>query len=96
MQKDHLMNLRALFRIAKGSKVDAILEMPTPKNISTLKSFLASVQFYSKFLSPYFSEITSLFHTITVKIIKKKRDNNYTECMRRLRIGLQVEQPPIN
>ena len=74
--KDHLMNLRALFKrleekglrcnrekcvfaqvsidylghtlssrgIAKGSKVDAILEMPTPKNISTLKSFLASVQ----------------------------------------------------
>ena len=69
--KDHLMNLRALFKrleekslrcnrekcvfaqvsidylghtlssrgIAKGSKVDAILEMPTPKNISTLKSF---------------------------------------------------------
>ena len=66
--KDHLMNLRALFKrleekglrcnrekcvfaqvsidylghtlssrgIAKGSKVDAILEMPTPKNISTL------------------------------------------------------------
>ena len=88
--KDHLMNLRALFKrleekglrcnrekcvfaqvsidylghtlssrgIAKGSKVDAILEMPTPKNISTLKSFLASVQFYSKFLPPYFSEIT--------------------------------------
>ena len=86
--KDHLMNLRALFKrleekglrcnrekcvfaqvsidylghtlssrgIAKGSKVDAILEMPTPKNISTLKSFLASVQFYSKFLPPYFSE----------------------------------------
>ena len=29
--------------------------MPTPKNISTLKSFLASVQFYSKFLPPYLS-----------------------------------------
>ena len=87
--KDHLMNLRALFKrleekglrcnrekcvfaqvsidylghtlssrgIAKGSKVDAILEMLTSKNISTLKSFLVSVQFYSKFLPPYFSEI---------------------------------------
>ena len=78
--KDHLMNLRALFKrleekglrcnreksvfaqvsidylghtlssrgIAKGSKVDAI------------KSFLASVQFYSKFLPPYFSKITEI------------------------------------
>ena len=74
--KDHLMNLRALFKrlevkglrcnhekrvfaqvsidylghilssrgIAKGSKVDAILEMPTPKNISTL----AVVQAYTQ------------------------------------------------
>ena len=87
--KDHLMNLRALFKrleekvfaatvknvfspkyqlitwvtlyqveeFQKGPKVDAILEMPTPKNISTLKYSLASVQFYSKFLPPYFSEI---------------------------------------
>ena len=53
--------------IAKGSKVDAILEMPTPKNISTLKSFLASVQFYSKFLPPYFSEITEPLYKLTRK-----------------------------
>ena len=97
--KDHLMNLRALFKrleekglrcnrekcvfaqvsidylghtlssrgIAKGSKVDAILEMPTPKNISTLKSFLASVQFYSKFLPPNFSEITEPLYKLTRK-----------------------------
>ena len=97
--KDHLMNLRALFKrleekglrcnrqkcvfaqvsidylghilssqgIAKGSKVDAILEMPTPKNISTLKSFLASVQFYSKFLLPYFLEITEPLYKLTRK-----------------------------
>ena len=89
--KDHLMNLRALFkrlkekslfcnrekmcfcqtpidylghilsnqRIVKGSKVDAILEIPTLKNISTLKSFLSSVQFYSKFLPPYVSKSLS-------------------------------------
>ena len=48
-------------------KVDAILEMPTPKNISTLKSFLASVQFYSKFLPPYFSEITEPLYKLTRK-----------------------------
>ena len=53
--------------LQKGSKVDAILEMPTPKNISTLKSFLASVQFYSKFLPPYFSEITEPLYKLTRK-----------------------------
>ena len=42
--------------------------MPTPKNISsTLKSFLASGQFYSKFLSPYFSKITELLYKLTRK-----------------------------
>ena len=41
--------------------------MPTPKNISTLKSFLASVQFYSKFLPPYFSEITEPLYKLTRK-----------------------------
>ena len=80
--KDHLMNLRALFKrleekglrcnrekcvFAQVSKVDAMLEMPTPKNISTLKSFLASVQFYSKFLPPYFSEITEPLYKLTRK-----------------------------
>ena len=87
--KDHLMNLRALFKrlevrnvfspkyqlitwvtlyqVEELQKVDAILEMPTPKNISTLKSFLASVQFYSKFLPPYFSEITEPLYKLTRK-----------------------------
>ena len=41
--------------------------MPTPKNIFTLKSFLASVQFYSKFLPPYFSEITEPLYKVTRK-----------------------------
>ena len=37
------------------------------QNISTLKSFLASVQFYSKFLPPYFSEITETLYRLTRK-----------------------------
>ena len=36
--------------IAKGSKVDALIQMPPPKNVSSLRSFLGSVQFYSMFL----------------------------------------------
>ena len=45
---DYLGHTLSSRGIAKGSKVDAILEMPTPKNISTLKSFLASVQLHAK------------------------------------------------
>ena len=41
--------------------------MPSPKNISALKSFLACVQFYSKFLPPYFSEITESLYKLTRK-----------------------------
>ena len=36
--------------IAKGSMVDALIQMPPPTNVSSLCSFLGSVQFYSKFL----------------------------------------------
>ena len=45
---DYLGHTLSSRGIAKGSKVDAI------------KSFLASVQFYSKFLPPYFSKITEI------------------------------------
>ena len=41
--------------IRKGFKVDAVLDMPVPKDVSTLRSFLGSVQFYAKFLPPSFS-----------------------------------------
>ena len=36
--------------IAKGSKVDALIQMPPPTNVSSVRSFLGSVQFYSTFL----------------------------------------------
>ena len=50
--------------IAKGTKVDAVLKMPRPENVSSLKSFLGSVQFYSKFL-PNLSNITEPLHCLT-------------------------------
>ena len=36
--------------VAKGSRVDAIQLMPAPTDVSSLRSFLGSVQFYGKFL----------------------------------------------
>ena len=36
--------------ISKGSKVAASLKMPPPTGVSSLKSFLGSVQFYGKFI----------------------------------------------
>ena len=35
--------------VAKGSRVDAIQLMPAPTDVSSLRSFLGSVQFYGKF-----------------------------------------------
>ena len=36
--------------IAKGAKVDAILQMEPPTNLAELRSFIGSVQFYGKFI----------------------------------------------
>ena len=44
--------------------------MPAPKNISRIKSFLASVQFYSKFLPRYFQKSPSFCASLHAK------DNN--------------------
>ena len=64
---DYLGHILSNQRIVKGSKVDAILEIPTLKNIFTLKSFLASVQFYSKFLPPYVSISLSRYTSLHAK-----------------------------
>ena len=37
--------------ISKGSKVEAVLKMPPLTDVSSLKSFLGSIQFYGKFIS---------------------------------------------
>ena len=43
--------------ISKGPKSDAVTMMPAPSNVSQLRSFLGSVQFYNKFL-PFLSTIS--------------------------------------
>ena len=48
---------------AKGQKVDAVKAMP-PENVASLRSFLGSIQFYSKFL-PNLATITEPLHRLT-------------------------------
>ena len=52
--------------ISKSTKLDAVLEMPPPKDVPSLRSFLGPVQFYSKFL-PHLSTITEPLHKLTRK-----------------------------
>ena len=52
--------------IAKEGKVDAVLNMPQPSNVPSLKSFLGSIQFYGKFLSNL-STITEPLYKLTRK-----------------------------
>ena len=52
--------------IQMGRQVDAVAKMPAPTNVSTLKSFLGSVQFYSKFI-PNLSTISEPLTRLTRK-----------------------------
>ena len=52
--------------ISKGHKVNAVVQMPPPKDVSTLRSFLGSVQFYSKFI-PNLSSRTEPLTRLTRK-----------------------------
>ena len=47
--------------ISKGAKVDAVLNMPAPTDIASLRSFLGQVQFYNKFLPDLSTVLESLY-----------------------------------
>lgn len=53
--------------IYKGHKVDAVFNMPAPKDVSALKSFLGSLQFYAKFLPSNFSSEAEPLYRLTKK-----------------------------
>lgn len=52
--------------VSKGPKVDAILKMPSPTNVSGLRSFMGAVQFYGKFI-PNLSTMTEPLNRLTRK-----------------------------
>ena len=53
--------------IAKGPKVNDVIKMAPPTDVSSLKSFLGSVQFYAKFLPPNLATITEPLYRLTKK-----------------------------
>ena len=61
---EYLGHLLSHEGIAKGPKVDAVMKMPRPTNVSSLKSFLGALQFYSKFL-PDLATTTEPLYNLT-------------------------------
>jgi hypothetical protein len=55
--------------VAKGRKADAVRMMPPPDNVSSLRSFLGSIQFYSKFL-PNLATVTDPLYRLTKKNVQ--------------------------
>eukprot|EP00731_Ephydatia_muelleri_P030921 Em0022g435a len=70
--------------IAKGPKVDAVKMMPPPENVSSLRSFLGSVQFYGKFL-PNLATITEPLHRLTKKDIPWRWGAEEQEAFQKLK-----------
>lgn len=50
---EYLGHILSLQGVSKGSKVDAVLQMPAPTDVPSLRSFLGAVQFYGKFLKDH-------------------------------------------
>ena len=63
---EYLGHILSAEGISKGSKVEAVKQMPAPTDVSSLKSFLGSVQFYGKFI-PNLSTIAEPLYKLTKK-----------------------------
>ena len=70
--------------ISKGHKVDAVKMMPPPENVSSLRSFLGSVQFYSKFL-PNLASVTEPLHRLTKKGVPWTWGTEQVEVFKKLK-----------
>ena len=53
--------------IHRGPKANALNEMPTLHDVSILRSFLGSVQFYAKFLPPIFASVAEPLYRLNRK-----------------------------
>ena len=69
--------------ISKGPKADAVTKMPAPSNVSQLRSFLGSVQFY-KFLPDLSTILEPLYH-LTEKHTKWKWEEPQQDASQKLK-----------
>ena len=70
--------------ICKGPKADTVNNMPAPSNVTQLRSFLGSVQFYNKFL-PDLSTISGPLYHLTEKSTKWKWDQPQEDAFKKLK-----------
>ena len=71
--------------IRKGSKVNAVLDMPAPEDVKSLRSFLGSVHFYSKFLPPDLSAVTEPLYNLTRNDVPWKWGEQEKKAFQRLK-----------
>ena len=64
LKVEYLGHILSRSGISKGPKVDIVVRMPQPPDVSTLRFFLDSVQFYLKFLPPSFSAIAASLYRL--------------------------------
>ena len=69
-QVEYLGHMLQRDGIHKGHKVDAVLNMPAPSDVTSLKSFLGSVQFYAKFLPPSYATEAEPLYRLTKKDVE--------------------------
>ncbi|KAL8581042.1 hypothetical protein ACOMHN_012693 [Nucella lapillus] len=77
--------------ISKGSKVEAVLKMPPPTDVSSLKSFLGSVQFYRKFI-PNLASMAEPLYRLTKKAIPWKWGDEEQSAFEQLKNVLSSDQ----
>ena len=70
--------------ITKGPKADAVTKMQGPSNVSQLRSFLGSVQFYNKFL-PDLSIISEPLYRLTEKHTKWRSEQPQQDAFQKLK-----------
>ena len=76
--------------IEKGSKVDAVINMPAPKDVNSLRSFLGQVQFYNKFL-PGLSTLLEPLYYLTKKNVSWRWNQEQEESFRKVKQLLTSE-----
>lgn len=77
--------------VSKGIKVEAVKNMPPPTDVSSLKSFLGSVQFYSKFI-PNLATTAEPLYRLTKKKITWKWEKEEQEAFEQLKQALSSDQ----